>query len=61
MHLDAGSLAFRLLPCVERRQRRYIMSSAKSPEALFAANGEGPLFNKEQLAHLENRLLEERS
>lgn len=37
------------------------MSSAKTPEAMSAANGEGPLFSKEQLAHLENRLLEERS
>ena len=36
------------------------MSSARAPEARSAANGEGPLFSREQLAHLENRLLEER-
>jgi RNA polymerase-binding transcription factor DksA len=36
------------------------MSSTRTPEADPLANGEGPLFTEEQLAHLENRLLEER-
>ena len=36
------------------------MSSTRTPEADSLANGEGPLFTEEQLAHLENRLLEER-
>lgn len=35
--------------------------SSPETQADSVANGEGPLFSREQLAHLENRLLEERA
>lgn len=37
------------------------MSSSQTPGADSVNNGEGPLLTKEQLAHLENRLLQERA
>ena len=37
------------------------MSSSQTPRADSVNNGEGPLLSKEQLAHLEKRLLQERA
>ncbi len=37
------------------------MSSPRTPENKSAYNGEGPVFTKDQLAHLEKRLLQERA
>ncbi len=37
------------------------MSSSQMPKADNVSNGDGSLLNKEQLTHLENRLLQERA